>query len=39
MNTDISMYICSAWQEIDWKTVERQVFKLQKRIHKASQSG
>ncbi|RMF21918.1 MAG: group II intron reverse transcriptase/maturase, partial [Cyanobacteria bacterium J083] len=39
MNTDIPMYRCNAWQKIDWKTVERQVFKLQKRIYKASQSG
>ena len=27
------------WNEIDWKTVEKQVFKLQKRIYKASASG
>lgn len=29
----------NSWQEIDWKVVEREVFKLQKRIYKASQSG
>ncbi len=27
------------WQDINWKTVERQVFRIQKRIYKASQSG
>lgn len=27
------------WRDIDWKSVEREVFKLQKRIYKASQSG
>jgi RNA-directed DNA polymerase len=27
------------WKQIDWKTVEIQVFKLQKRIYKASQRG
>lgn len=30
---------CNNWQNINWKTVERQVFKLQKRIYRASQSG
>jgi RNA-directed DNA polymerase len=30
---------CNTWQSVNWKTVERQVFKLQKRIYKASQSG
>jgi N-terminal domain of reverse transcriptase len=29
----------NTWQDIDWKTVDKQVFKLQKRIYKASQSG
>ncbi len=29
----------NTWQGIDWKTVEREVFKLQKRIYKASQNG
>jgi RNA-directed DNA polymerase len=27
------------WQDINWKTFERQVFRIQKRIYKASQSG
>ncbi|WP_330203129.1 group II intron reverse transcriptase/maturase [Cyanobacterium sp. Dongsha4] len=27
------------WNQIEWKTVEKQVFKLQKRIYKASASG
>ncbi len=27
------------WKEIDWKTAEQNVFKLQKRIYKASKSG
>ncbi|WP_017294277.1 group II intron reverse transcriptase/maturase [Geminocystis herdmanii] len=27
------------WNKIDWKTVEKKVFKLQKRIYKASASG
>jgi RNA-directed DNA polymerase len=38
MNTE-RMYECNTWQAIDWKTAERQVFKLQKRIYRASQSG
>jgi RNA-directed DNA polymerase len=29
----------NTWQDVNWKTVERQVFKLQKRIYKASQGG
>src|SRR5437764_309268 len=27
------------WELLDWKTIERQVFKLQKRIYQASQRG
>jgi RNA-directed DNA polymerase len=30
---------CNFWNKIDWKSVETQVFKLQKRIYKASQRG
>ena len=33
------MYKFDTWNEIDWKVVEVQVFKLQKRIYKASQRG
>jgi RNA-directed DNA polymerase len=33
------MYKWDTWSEINWKTVERQVFKLQKRIYQASQQG
>ncbi|MDJ1168241.1 group II intron reverse transcriptase/maturase [Roseofilum sp. BLCC_M154] len=37
MNTDFNpMY---EWKDIDWRKVERCVFKLQKRIFKASQQG
>jgi RNA-directed DNA polymerase len=32
-------YKWNNWQEIDWKVVELAVFKLQKRIYKASQRG
>ena len=32
-------YKWNFWTKIDWKTVEIQVFKLQKRIYKASQRG
>jgi RNA-directed DNA polymerase len=32
-------YEWKEWNEIDWKVVEVQVFKLQKRIFRASQSG
>ena len=32
-------YVWNNWNEIDWKTVEIAVFKLQKRIFKASQAG
>ena len=32
-------YKWNNWQEIDWKTVETAVFKLQKRIYRASQRG
>ena len=32
-------YVGNNWNEIDWKTVEIAVFKLQKRIFKASQAG
>jgi RNA-directed DNA polymerase len=34
-----SRYKWNIWNKIDWKTVEIQVFKLQKRIYKASQRG
>ncbi len=34
-----SRYKWNVWAEIDWKIVEIQVFKLQKRIYKASQRG
>jgi RNA-directed DNA polymerase len=27
------------WEHLDWETIERQVFKLQKRIYQASQRG
>src|SRR5258708_29417056 len=27
------------WELLDWETIERQVFKLQKRIYQASQRG
>jgi RNA-directed DNA polymerase len=33
------MYGWKTWKDINWKVVERQVFKLQKRIYKASLSG
>ena len=39
MNTGQPMYKWNTWSEIDWKIVERQVFKLQKRIYKATQRG
>ena len=29
----------SEWSQIDWREVEIRVFKLQKRIYRASQSG
>ena len=32
-------YVWNNWNEIDWKTVEIAVFKLQKRIFRASQDG
>jgi RNA-directed DNA polymerase len=32
-------YECNNWNQIDWKIVEIAVFKLQKRIYRASQSG
>jgi RNA-directed DNA polymerase len=32
-------YVWNNWNEIDWKTVEIAVFKLQKRIFRASQAG
>jgi RNA-directed DNA polymerase len=38
MNTE-KMDKWNTWSDIDWKVVERKVFKLQKRIYKASQSG
>ncbi len=36
MNTDIPMY---KWNEIPWRKLERNVYKLQKRIYKASRRG
>ena len=39
MNTVKPMYKWDTWSEINWKKVERQVFKLQKRIYQASQQG
>ena len=39
MNTARQMYEWNRWQEINWKKVEVAIFKLQKRIYKASQSG
>lgn len=36
--TETLRYECE-WSSIDWKTVERTVFKLQKRIYQASQKG
>jgi RNA-directed DNA polymerase len=38
MNTE-KMDKWNTWSDIDWKVVERRVFKLQKRIYRASQSG
>ncbi|WP_324282159.1 group II intron reverse transcriptase/maturase [Cyanobacterium aponinum UTEX 3221] len=32
-------YKWNIWNQIDWNTVEKQVFKLQKRIYRASTSG
>ena len=37
MNTGQPMYKWNNWGKINWKVVERQVFKLQKRIYRASQ--
>ena len=34
---DSQKYKWNNWQEIDWKTVEIAVFKIQKRIYRASQ--
>ena len=28
-----------AWQDLPWKTIQRQVFRLQKRIDRATQHG
>ncbi|NES80485.1 MAG: group II intron reverse transcriptase/maturase [Moorea sp. SIO2B7] len=39
MNTARQMYKWNNWQDINWKVVECQIFKLQKRIYKASQRG
>lgn len=36
MNTDTPMY---KWKDIPWRQLERNVFKLQKRIYQASRSG
>jgi RNA-directed DNA polymerase len=38
MNTE-KMDECKIWSEINWKIVERKIFKLQKRIYRASQRG
>jgi RNA-directed DNA polymerase len=29
----------TSWNAIEWKTVEREVFRLQKRIYRANQNG
>ena len=39
MTTVQQMDKCKTWQDINWKKVERQVFKLQKRIFRASSCG
>ena len=39
MNTVKQMDKYNTWKNVHWKKVERQVFKLQTRIYKASQSG
>ncbi len=40
MNTEPKpMYEWNEWREINWKKVERQTFKLQTRIYRASQRG
>lgn len=40
MNTESKqMYRWKNWRDIDWKTVEVAIFKLQKRIYRASQRG
>jgi RNA-directed DNA polymerase len=40
MNTELNqMDKYNTWSDVNWKVVERRVFKLQKRIYKASQSG
>lgn len=39
MTTVKQMDKWNTWKDINWKVVERQVFKLQTRIYKASQSG
>lgn len=40
MNTDnLPMYEWNEWRDINWKKVERQTFKLQTRIYRASQRG
>jgi RNA-directed DNA polymerase len=36
---DTKMFRAESWNKIDWKTVEKQVYKLQKRIYRATQSG
>ncbi|MDV3002671.1 MAG: hypothetical protein N5P05_004326 (plasmid) [Chroococcopsis gigantea SAG 12.99] len=38
MNTE-KMDECKIWSEINWKIVEQKIFKLQKRIYRASQRG
>ncbi|MBR8826925.1 MAG: group II intron reverse transcriptase/maturase, partial [Gomphosphaeria aponina SAG 52.96 = DSM 107014] len=38
MSTEQSS-ICSEWKDVNWRTVEFAVYKLQKRIFRASQSG
>ncbi|MBE5230543.1 MAG: reverse transcriptase N-terminal domain-containing protein [Microcystis aeruginosa PMC 728.11] len=39
MTTVQQMDKWKTWQDINWKKVERQVFKLQKRIFRASSCG
>jgi RNA-directed DNA polymerase len=38
MNT-VAQQPMDRWQDIPWKKIEREVFKLQKRIYRAEQRG
>ncbi len=38
-NTDSKKLNTVAWNEINWRKVEKSVFKLQKRIYQASKTG